>query len=386
MKPSLSAAILALSALLFAALPLAAAAQIKIGVIGSTTGPLAAVGIAQEKAASLLPRRVGDFTIDYIVRDDASDPAQTVTLARQLIGTHHVDAIIGPTGTPNALAVIPVVAEAGVPLLAPVGSSAVVLPMDEQKRWVFKPTPNDSVMIEVLVAHMQKRGVRNVALMAFDDAYGERWINEFTALAQKAGLRVATVERFRADAPVDAATARLQAARPDAVLVAGSGPSALAPHLALVDGGFKGAIYHTHGATDMDFIRRGDKKAEGALMAASPLLVLRDLADGNPSKALALAYVTAYEKRHGARAVGIGANVYDAGLLLHKTLAQILPRAKPGTAEFRAALRDALEKTRDFPVTQGVVSMSPADHSGLDKRSRLMMVIRDHGWKLLADR
>lgn len=385
MKLSLSAAILALPALLLATLSQPAAAQIKIGVIVSATGAMAAVGIAQEKGASLLPRRVGDFTIDYIVRDDASDPAQTVTLARQLIGTHKVDAIIGPTGTPNALALIPLLAEAGVPLLAPVGSAAVVLPMEEQKRWVFKLTPNDSVMAEVLAAHMHKRGFRNVGLMAYDDAYGERWINEFSGPAQQAGLRVTMVERFRADVPVDAATARLLAGRPDAVLVAGSGPSSLAVHLALVDRGYKGAIYHTHGATDMDFIRRGDKKVVGALLAASPLLAINELADGNPSKALGRAYITAYERRHGGRAAAFSANVYDAGLLLHKTLGQILPRARPGTPEFRAALRDALEQTRDFPVTQGVITMSAADHAGLDKRSRLMMVIFDHTWKLVTD-
>lgn len=382
MKLSLSAAVLALLAALSAALPMAAAAQVRIGVISSVTGPLAAVGKPHENAASLLPRRVGDLTIDYIVVDDASDVAQTQALVKKLIATHRVDAIIGPTGSPNALAVIALVAEAGVPLLAPVDSAAVVLPMDEQKRWVFKPTPNDSLMVEALVAHMQKHGVRSVALMAFDDAYGERWIAEFSGLAQKAGLRVAALERFRADAPVDAATARLIAARTDAVLIAGTGISALAPHTTLVDQGYKGAIYHTHGATSAEFIRRGDKKAAGALMAGSPMRVINELADGNPSKALARAYITAYERRHGGRAVTFGANVYDAGRLLHHAIAQVAPRAKPGTPEFRAALRDALERTRELAGTQGIFNMSPADHSGLDKRSRVMMTIRDHGWKL----
>lgn len=385
MKLSLPAAILALLAALPAAFPVAASAQVRIGVVSSATGPMSAVGRPHENAASLLPRRVGDLTIDYIVYDDASDVAQTQALVRKLIGTHRVDAIIGPTGSPNALAVIPLVAEAGVPLLAPVGTSAVVLPMDEQKRWVFKTTPNDKLMAEALVEHMKKTGVRSVALMAFDDAYGERWIAEFSGPAQKAGLRVAALERFRADAPVDAATARLIAARPDAVLIAGTGLSALAPHTSLFDQGYQGAIYHTHAATSMEFIRLGAKKVEGALMAASPMLVLNEIADSNPSKAVARGYIAAYEKRHGARAVTFGANVYDGGLLLHKAIAQAAQRAKPGTAEFRAALRDALERTREFAGTQGVFNMSPDDHSGLDKRSRVMVTIRDHGWRLAGE-
>jgi branched-chain amino acid transport system substrate-binding protein len=385
MKLSLSAVLLALLTVLPAAFPVAASAQVKIGVVSSATGPMSAVGRPHENAASLLPRRVGDLTVDYVVYDDASDVAQTQALVQKLIATHRVDAIIGPTGSPNALAVIPLVAEAGVPMLAPVGSSAVVLPMDEQKRWVFKTTPNDNLVVEALVGHMGKAGIRNVALMAFDDAYGERWTAEFSAQAAKAGMKVAAVERFRADAPADAATARLIAARPDAVLIAGTGLSALAPHLALVDQGYKGAIYHTHAAASMDFIRRGDKKVAGALLAVSPMLALQEIPDGNPSKALARGYVAAYEKRHGARAVTYGANVYDAGLLLHNALAQAAKRAKPGTAQFRAALRDALEGTREFVATQGVFNMSPQDHSGLDKRSRVMVVIRDHTWKLVAD-
>lgn len=386
MKLSRTAAVLALLASLPLGLaPQAALAQVKIGVVSSATGPMAAVGRPHENAASLLPRRVGDLTIDYVVYDDASDPAQTQALVRKLIGTHHVDAIIGPTGSPNALAVLPLIAEAGVPLMAPVGTASVVLPMDEQKRWVFKTTPNDHLVVEALVEHMKKSGVRSVALMAFNDGYGERWVAEFSAQAQRAGLRAAPVERFLANFPVEAETARLIAARPDAVLIVGTGLSSLAPHTALFDQGYKGAIYHTHGATSIEFIRLGQKKVEGALMAASPMLVLNEIADSNPSKAVARGYITAYEKRHGARAVTFGANVYDGGLLLHKAIPLAAQRAKPGTAEFRAALRDALERTRDFAGTQGVFNMSPEDHSGLDKRSRVMVVIKDHGWKLATD-
>lgn len=387
MPLSRTAAILtlfAVPALLLA--PDMASAQVKIGVISSATGAMSAIGRPHENAASLLPRRVGDLTIEYIVHDDASDAHQTQALIRKLVGSDRVDAIIGPTGSPNALAAIPLVAEAGVPMMAPVGTSSVVLPMDEQKRWVFKTTPNDHLVVEALLEHMKKTGVRSIALMAFNDGYGERWSAEFSGQAQRAGLRVAAVERFGTNTPVEAETARLIAARADAVLIIGTGLSSLTPHAALFDQGYKGAIYHTHGATSMEFIRLGDKKVVGALMAASPMLVLNEIPDSNPSKAVARGYITAYEKRHGAKAVTFGANVYDGGLLLHKAIAQVAAsRAKPGTAEFRAALRDALERTRDFAGTQGVFNMSPQDHSGLDKRSRVMVVIKDHGWKLAGD-
>ena len=381
MKLSPSVAVAALL-VLFAPL---ASAQVKIGVVSSATGAMAAVGKPHRNAISLLPRRIGDLTVEYISYDDESDPALTLTLIKKLIEGHKVDAIIGPTGSPAALAAIPVVAAAGVPLLAPVGSVAVVKPMDEQKRWVFKTTPNDDIMAAVLVAHMKKTGIASVGIIAFNDGYGERWISTFSALAQRADLRVAAVERFGAGAAPTAETKRLLAQNPDAVLIAGTGPSALAPHLVLVGQGYKGAIYHTHGATSAEFVRLGDKKVVGALMAASPMLAINDMPDGNPSKALARGYVAAYEKLHGDRAVTFGANVYDAGLLLAQAIPKAIMQGKPGTAAFRTALRDALERTREFPVTQGVVNMTPEDHSGFDGRGRVMLTIRDHTWRRVGE-
>jgi branched-chain amino acid transport system substrate-binding protein len=166
---------LTLSVLALLAAP-AAWAQIKVGVISSATGPTAVVGIPQKNTVALLPRKVGEFTVEYLSYDDASDSTQTVTLVKKLIAEHKVDAIIGPTGSPNAMAVIPFVAEAGVPLLAPVGTPAVVLPMDEKKRWVFKTTQNDGLIAEALIAHMKKNGIRTVGFIGYNDPYGESWL------------------------------------------------------------------------------------------------------------------------------------------------------------------------------------------------------------------
>ena len=52
-------------------------------------------------------------------------------------------------------------------------------------------------------------------------------------------------------------------------------------------------------------------------------------------------------------------------------------KAKPGTPEFRAALRDALETTKEMVTSQGVVSMSPTDHSGFDHRGRVLVTVKD---------
>jgi len=379
---------LSLSCAAFALLaaPLAAWAQVKVGVVSSATGPTAVVGIPQKNTVPLLPRRIGEFTVEYIAYDDASDSTQTVTLVKKLLAEHKVDAIIGPTGSPNVMAVLPFIAESGTPILAPVGTPAVVLPMDDKKRWAFKTTQNDNLIAEALIAHMKKTGIRTVGFIGYNDPYGESWLKEFSAQAKAAGLALGPVERYqRTDQSVTGQVIKLVAAKPDAVLIAGTGGPAVLPHATLIDQGYKGAIYQTHGAATPEFIRLGGKKVEGSFMAASLMLAINEIPDSNPSKAVAQGYMAAYEKLHGAKAATFGANVYDAGLLLQKAIPAATKKGKPGTAEFRAALRDALEQTKEFVGTQGVYNMTPQDHSGFDKRGRVMLTIRDGAWHLTED-
>jgi branched-chain amino acid transport system substrate-binding protein len=119
-------------------------------VIASTTGPTAVVGIPQKNTAALLPKKIGDLSIEYIVLDDASDSAQSVMAVKKLLQELNVDAVIGPSGSPNAVGVVQFMAESGTPMLAPVGTTAVVLPMDDKKRWVFKTTQNDQLISDAL--------------------------------------------------------------------------------------------------------------------------------------------------------------------------------------------------------------------------------------------
>jgi len=367
------------------ALAAAAHAQVKIGVITSATGPTSFVGVPQKNSVALLPKRVGDTTIEYIYLDDASDSTQSVTNVKKLIAEHKIDALIGPSGSPNAIGVIAFAAEAKVPMLAPVGTSAVVLPMDEKKRWVFKTTQNDDIIADALIEHMTRAGVKTLGFIGYNDPYGESWHRTIVPLLQKAGVRLVADERYnRLDSSVTGQVLRLKAAAPDAVLVAGVAAGAALPQMQLVDAGYAGKIYQTHGAATDDFIRIGGRKVEGAILAAGLLLVLDQVPDGVPSKRLAVEYVTGYEKLFGAKPATFGANVYDAGLLLQRAIPEALQKGRPGTPEFRAALRDALEGTRELVATQGVYNMTPADHSGFDRRGRVLVTIRDGKWVLLG--
>ncbi|MEO7058071.1 MAG: ABC transporter substrate-binding protein [Caldimonas sp.] len=377
----------ALALLLMAAF--SAQAQMKVGVIASSTGPTAVVGIPQKNTAALLPKKIGGIDVEYLVVDDASDVTQSVAAVKRLISEQNVDAIIGPPGSPNAMATLQFVAEAKVPMLAPVGAISVVLPMDEQKRWVFKTTQNDGLIAEALVGHMARKGVKTIGLIALGDAYGEGWVKALAPLAEKAGMKVTITERFqRTDQSVLGQVTKIIAANPDVVLVGAAGGSTVLPHVTLVERGYKGQIYQTHGAAVPDFVRLGGKSVEGAIMAAGSM-VLDDktqIPDSNPSKKVAAEYIAAYEKMYApAKAATFGANVYDAGLLLQRAVPIAATKGKPGTPEFRSALRDALEQTKDLVGTQGVFNMTAADHSGFDKRGRELMQLKDGKWQLLAE-
>jgi len=378
-----------MSATLAVAMALAttsAMAQVKIGVIASTTGPTAVVGIPQKNTVALLPAKIGDLAVEYIVLDDASDPTQSVMNVKKLLAEQKIDALIGPSGSPNAVGVVQFMAESGTPMLAPVGTTAVVLPMDDKKRWVFKTTQNDALISDALIAHMQKNGVKTVGFIGFNDPYGENWYQVFSAQAQKAGIRIVASERYlRSDGSVTGQVAKLMAAKPDAVLVAAAGGPTVLPHTTLVDAGYKGRIYQTHGAASPAFLSMGGAKVEGAVLAASLMLVLPEISDSTPSKKVAQDYVAAYEKMYGTKPATFGANVYDAGLLLQRAVPEAAKRGKPGTPEFRAALRDALEGTRELVGTQGVYNMTPADHSGFDDRGRVLIVVKNGNWQLLKD-
>jgi branched-chain amino acid transport system substrate-binding protein len=284
------------------------------------------------------------------------------------------------------MGVLQFMAESQTPMLAPVGTAAVVVPMDDKKRWVFKTHPNDDVISNGLIAAMTRRGVKSVGFIGYNDPYGESWYKTFAPMAEKAGIQIVANERYaRTDNSVTAQVAKLMAAKPDAILVAGVAAGAALPHMQLVDAGYKGQIYHTHGSATGAFIQIGARKVEGALVVGPLLIVPEEIPDSFPSKKTTVEYVTTYEKQFGSRPPIFGAGVYDAGLMLVRAIPEAAKKGKPGTPEFRNALRDALEDTKELVTSQGVVTMTPQDHSGYDQRGRVLVTVKDGKFVLVKD-
>ena len=372
---------------LIALLPLAtASAQVKIGLMVSATGPTSAIGIPQRNTAALLPTRIGDATVEYFQLEDGGEPTRAVQNAKKLIGENNVDALIGPSTTPNAFAILDIIAEAKVPLLATVGTQAVVEPVDAKKRWVFKTTQNDDLIAAALLKHMVKNNVKTVGFIGFNDPYGENWYKVFGTLAEKAGIRIIASERYaRADQSVMGQALKLIAAKPDAILIAAVGGPAVLPQATLFDQGYKGRIYQTHAVATDDFIKLGKEKVEGTVLAAGSMLVIDDIADTDPIKKVALIYIGAYEKQFGQKPATFGANTYDSGLILQHAIPSALKVARPGSEAFRSALRDAIEQERDVVGCQGVFNMSPTNHNGMDERARVLVTVKDGRFRLLPE-
>lgn len=371
-----------LPATLLLAMASLAQADINVGVSLSATGPAASLGIPEKNTIALLPTTIAGEKINYIVLDDATDPGQATKNARKLVTEDMVDVLIGSSGVPACAAIAEVANETATPQIA-------LAPLDlpaAKNSWVFRTPQHVSLMAKALVGHMSQSGVKTLGFIGFNDPYGESWLKVITPVAEAAGIKLVAVERYnRVDTSVGGQVLKLVAAKPDAVIVVGSGTPAALPHTTLAERGYKGQIYQTHGAVNMAFVKIGGKAVEGGILPAGPLVVAAQLPDSHPSKKLAMAYVKLYEDKYGAGSVSsFGGHAYDAYKLIEKAIPVALKQAKPGTPKFRQALRDALETERDVAGVHGVFNMSANDHFGLDERARVLVRVENGGWKIVS--
>jgi branched-chain amino acid transport system substrate-binding protein len=364
----------------------AAHAQLKVGIDLSSTGPAAAIGITSKNAMLMWPKTIAGQNAEYIILDDGSDPGAAVRNIRKLVSEDHVDVIVGPNITPAAMAALDPVAESGTPMITLIGSASVVEPQEGKKVWAFKMAQTDRAMADVMTRYMANHGVKTVGFIGFADSYGDSWLSEFGKFAELRHIRIVASERFnRTDASVTGQVLKLMSAKPDAVLIAGAGTPTVLPQRTLVERGYKGAIYQTHGIATPEFIKLGGKDVEGTLFPTQPVVVARSLPADHPSKRAALAFADAYEAQYGKGSVtqfaGDAAGVYPR---LQDAVARALKTAKPGTKEFRAALRAELEHAHELVVPNGVVNTSATDHVGLDQRASVMGIVKNGAFTYLS--
>ncbi|PUE07869.1 ABC transporter substrate-binding protein [Limnohabitans sp. T6-20] len=358
----------------------AALADIKIGVSLALTGPGSGLGIPMQNQLKLFPQSIGGEKVQLIVLDDGTDPGKGAANARRFVTEDKVDLIIGSCITAVAAAMTDIAAEAGTVQLA---GSPVGVPPGKDK-WMFRLPQSNTVIGHAMVEHMKKQGIKTVGFLGYTDAYGEQWLKEVTPLLDKAGIKIVATERFaRTDTSVTPQALKINAANPDAVLVVASGSGAAMPQLGLAERGYKGKIYQTHAAATMDLMRVGGKTVEGTFVAAGPVIVPEQLPDSHPSKKVALDFVAKYDKAYGAGSHNqFSGHAYDAQIALEKAIPMALKKAKSGTPEFRAALRDSLETMGRTVFAHGVMNWTPADHWGYTMETGVVMKVADGKFKV----
>ena len=363
---------------------LSAQADIHIGVIVSTTGPGASLGIPAEQAIRLWPAELAGEKLVVTILNDATDTGTATKNAQRLINEDKVDVILGPSLTPASLAVLEIAGAAKVPMVSLAGGGAIVTPQEGVRKWAYKLSPTETISTTMVMDHILRNKGKTLATIGSANSYGEGFLKVVEGVAAAKGLKILTSERYNlTDQSVTAQVLKVVAANPDAVYILSSGTPGALPHAELVKRGYKGAIYQTQGVANNDFLRVGGKDLEGGYMTVAPVLVAEQLPDSNASKKPGIDFVQRFEAKYGAGSRSLfAATAWDALLILQQASREAMKKAKPGTPEFRVALRDALEGLRDFVGAQGVFNMSAQDHNGVDQRSQVMVRIEGGTWKL----
>jgi branched-chain amino acid transport system substrate-binding protein len=361
-----------------------AIADIKVGIVVSASGPGSALGQPQMRTIAALPKEIGGEKVVYIALDDESDPTKGAQNARRLVIQDGVDILIGSSLTPVTMTMLDVAGESKTPIISLAAATAIVRPMDERRRWAFKVVPNDDLMAAAILKYIAKTGVKTLGYIGVSDGYGEGYYDEVSRHAPGLGMTVTTHEVYaRADTSATGQALKVMATNPDAVFIASAGTPAVLPQQALREIGYAGKIFQTHGVGTEEFIKLGGSAVEGVVFSGEAFTVADDLPQNDPFRQVRDDFVSSYEKANGQPPNIFGAHLWDAIALLKKAAPNAMMAARPGTPEFRLALRDELERGKDVYLNNGISTMSPTDHNGYDERSAFLIKIEGGRFRLL---
>jgi branched-chain amino acid transport system substrate-binding protein len=378
---SRSAAAVAVSASMSGFATGSLAADLKVGLSVSLSGPNASLGVPYAKgmqAALAYKPEINGRKVQLIVLDDGSDPTTAGRNARKLVEEEKVDVLMGTSGVPAAIAMAQVGREAKTPMI---GLTPIALDPAENA-WVMTVAQPTQLMIDAVVARMKINNVKTVGYVGFSDAWGDLVYNALMKAAPGAGITVVSNERYaRADASVTGQILKIVALKPDAVMTGGAGTPGALPFLALSERGFKGGIYGQHGLINPDFVRVVGAAGQGALMPTGPVIVAEQLPADHPTRKMGLDFRAAFQKVNGVPTTdAFSAYSFDGWLIFADAAARA--KGEPGTAEFRLSLRDAIFSTKEVVGTHGVYSFKPGNLYGVDERARVIVKLENGQWKL----
>ena len=368
------------AALAFGALNAYAADPIKIGSILSVTGPAAFLGDPELKTMQLYVESINKAggvlgrPLELVHYDDGSDASKANGFAKRLIESDKVDVLVGGTTTGSTMSIVPLVEKAGVPFISLAGAVVVVEPV---KKFVFKTPHTDRMAAEKVFEDMRKRNLTKVALFSETSGFGQSGKKEAEGVTAKYGITLVSNETYGPkDTDMSPQLTKIKnTAGVQAVFVIGlgQGPAIVTKNYKQL--GIILPLYHAHGVASEEFIKLAGPAANGVRLPAAALLVADKLPDNDAQKPVSVAYTKAYTAKWNSDISTFGGHAYD-GLMI---AVEAIKRAG-GTD--KAKVRDAIEATKGYVGTGGVVNMSATDHMGLDLSAFRMLEIKNGDWTL----
>ena len=353
----------------------------KIGAIFDITGPASSLGVPERDTALLLEQKINakgginGHPIKIIIEDNESNETKAVQVAKKLIEVDKVLAIAGPSTTGTSMAILDTIQKNKVPMVSAAAGKAIVSPVDK-RQWIFKSAQNDSVVVEKIIDHLKTTGVKKVAFMSMNNAFGDGGRAIFEVEAPKNGIKIVALEKFGAtDNDMTAQLTKVKSAQPDAVVVWAIPPSASIVTKNYRQLQIQAPLIHSHGIGNQAFIDLAQDAANGVIFPAGKLLVAEMLPDNDPQKNVLVEYAKDYESQYKQPRSTFGGHGWDS-------ISLIVAAIEKAGAD-REKIRDELEKTQNFAGISGVFNMSSQDHSGLTKDALVMIKITDKKWSIL---
>lgn len=371
--------LLPISALVAAfAAPALAQDAIKIGAFLSVSGPAAFLGDPEQKTLELYIEKINAAggvlgrKLQLISYDDSGDAEKARTFAKRLIEQDKVDVIVGGSTTGATMAAVPLVEAAQVPFVSLAGAVVIIEPV---KKWVFKTPHTDRMACEKVFTDMNERKLSKVALISGTGGFDKSMRAECLKVAPTYKIQVVADETYGAgDTDMTVQLTKIKnTAGVQAVLNPGFGQGPT-----IVTKNFKQLavnlpLYQSHGVASKEFIKLSGEASEGVRLPAAALLIAEQLPDSDPQKKVVVGYKQAFESKYKQEVSTFGGHAYD-GLML-----AVDAMRRAGSTD-KAKVRDAIETTKGYVGTGGVVNMSATNHMGLDLSAFRMLEVKKGVW------
>jgi branched-chain amino acid transport system substrate-binding protein len=374
-KPS----VILLTTLLGLATAASAADTIKIGGLFDLSGKAQAIGAVSKDVAQMMIDRINQAgglkgqRIELVIADTQSEPSQAVVALKRLVGKDKVVAVIGPTTTGAAMACLSTIDQAGLPMVACVGGDA---PVNPARKWVFKTPQRTSTAVERLFTYLKGQGLTRLGLLAASDKFGQEGEAYLKQLAPKFGLEIAAQESFDPnDVDVTVQLTKVATAKPTAIVVWTIGPAGAIIARNARQAGVSIPLFQCHGQPDPNYIKLAGDAANGTAMPATKLMAGEQLPITDRQRPVVLDFIKDYSARGLKNLSTHSGYAWDAVQLVFRAM------EKAGTEP--AALRAAIENTRDYVGVSGVYNMSAEDHCGLGVNSMVIVKVEAGQWKLV---